>query len=66
MCKSWCEAVFAIIILVFAIWQTTYSRWIIIVMAVILLVHSFTCKSCFARHHMGSEAMHPARSKRRR
>ena len=50
MCKSWCEAILGIIILVFALWETTYSNWIIVVAAVLLLIHSFTCKKCFAGH----------------
>ena len=52
MCKSICEAVIAVIIIIFALWQTAYSNWIIIIAAVILLIHSFTCKKCFGRHMM--------------
>ncbi len=61
MCKSWCESILAIIILVFALWQTTYSQWIVVIAAIILLIHSFTCKKCFAGAH-GSMAA--ARKKR--
>jgi glucose uptake protein GlcU len=32
------EIVLGLLILVFALWETTYSRWIIIVTAVLLLV----------------------------
>lgn len=60
MCKSICEAILAVIILVFALWQTAYSNWIIIIAAVILLIHSFTCKKCFVRGEM------PAEKKKRR
>ncbi len=50
MCKSICEAILAVILLIFALWQTAYSQWIIIIVAVILLIHSFTCKRCFVSH----------------
>lgn len=49
MCKSWCEAVLGIIILIFAFWQTTYSKWVIVVAAAIMVLHSFSCKKCFGR-----------------
>ena len=49
MIKSTCEAILAIIILVFALWQTVYSDWIVIIAAIILLIHSFTCKKCFVK-----------------
>ncbi len=52
MCKSICEAVLAIIIIVFAIWETNYSMWIVLIAGIILLIHSFTCKKCFAKHEM--------------
>jgi len=48
MFKSLCEAILAIIILVFAFWETTISKWIIVIAAGLLLYHSFTCKKCFA------------------
>ncbi len=59
MCKSVCEAVLAIIILVFSFVETAYSQWIIVIAAIILLIHSFTCKKCF-------HGSMPARSIRRR
>lgn len=56
MCKSWCEAIIAIVILVFALWPilvgAEISKWIIVIAAVVLLIHSFTCKKCFAGHGM--------------
>ena len=51
MCKSWCEAILGLIILVFALVETTYSKWIIVIAAVLLLIHSFTCKKCFSMMH---------------
>jgi len=51
MCKSWCELILGIIILVFAYWPDLvgvgYGKWVVIIAAVILIIHSFTCKSCF-------------------
>ncbi len=47
MCKSWCEAILAIVVIVFALWQTAYSQWVLVIAGVVLLIHSFTCKSCF-------------------
>ncbi len=55
MCKSWCEAILGIIILIFAIAETSYSKWIVVIAAVMLLIHSFTCKKCFVCMHSGME-----------
>ncbi|MEK6846625.1 MAG: hypothetical protein AABY16_00490 [Nanoarchaeota archaeon] len=52
MCKSWCEAILGIIILIFAFWQTDYSTWIVAIAALVLIWHSFMCKKCFAKHEM--------------
>ncbi len=47
MCKSWCEFILAAIILIFALWATAYSKWIIVIAAVLMIIHSCTCKKCF-------------------
>lgn len=52
MCKSWCEAILGLIILIFALWQTAYSQWIIVIAAIIMIIHSFMCKKCFGHHEM--------------
>ncbi len=49
-CK-WVEAVLAVVVLVFAFWPSQIlsvatSRWIVIVAAALLLVHSLSCKKC--------------------
>lgn len=44
-CK-WTESVLALLILVFAFWQVAWSQWIIVIAAVILLLHSWMCKTC--------------------
>ncbi len=49
MCKSWCELIVAIVVIVFALWDTmAYSKWIVVIAGVVLLIHSFMCKKCFA------------------
>ncbi len=62
MCKSWCEFILAVIILVFALFNWAYSKWVIVIAAIIMIIHSFTCNKCFGGHMM------PAKSsgKRRR
>ena len=47
MCKSWCELIIALVVIIFALWETTYSKWIIVIAGIVLLIHSFTCKKCF-------------------
>lgn len=44
-CKA-TETVLALVILVFALWQTTFSKWVIVVAAILLLLHAFSCKNC--------------------
>ncbi len=48
MCKSWCELILGLVVIVFALWQTQYSQWVLVIAGLVLAVHSFTCKSCFA------------------
>jgi hypothetical protein len=43
---SVCEIVIGVLIIVFALWSTVYSKWIFILLGVILIVHSFMCKMC--------------------
>jgi len=62
MCKSWCELIIAILVVVFALWNTIYSKWILVILGVILAIHSFTCKTCFVSH--GAE-MKSGKSRRR-
>lgn len=48
-CK-WIESVLALVVLVFAVWPDmlglVVSKWIVIVAAVLLFIHAWTCKSC--------------------
>ena len=62
MCKSWCELIIAIVIIVFALWETTWSKWIILIAGIVLAIHSFTCKKCFVGMDM-KESM-PAKKKK--
>lgn len=41
-CKT-TEIILAAVILVFALWKTAFSNVMIIIAAVILLIHAFTC-----------------------
>jgi len=43
-CKG-LQVVLPIIILIFAFWQTTYSKWIIVIAAVIQLLGAIACGS---------------------
>lgn len=60
MCKSWCEAIIAIVVIVFALWPdilgAVVSKWIVVIAAIVLLIHSFTCKKCFSGHSMAMSA----------
>ena len=49
MCKSWCELVIGLVIALVALfaWNTTYSKWVIVIAAIALIIHSFTCKVCW-------------------
>ena len=51
-CKCrYCNAIFAIVILVFSFWQVAWtnwltSKWIIVVAAVLILLHDLKCGYC--------------------
>ena len=50
MCKSWCELILGVIIIILAFWadiSNAIAKWGIIIVAVLLIIHSFTCKKCF-------------------
>jgi hypothetical protein len=47
MCKSWCEVILGLIILVFTFVEQDWAKWVVAVAAVMLIIHSFTCKACF-------------------
>lgn len=40
------EILLGIAIIVFALWETAASQWIVIVAAVLLILHALACKSC--------------------
>lgn len=67
MCKSWCELVIGIIIALLALfaWNWLYSRWIIVIAAIVLIIHSFMCKSCFmGKHHEMKEVKSETKKKK--
>ncbi len=61
---STCELILGIIILVFALWQTSWSGWIIAIAAIVLIIHSMTCRVCFP--HRGEVAMASVSRRKRR
>ncbi len=63
--KSVCEAIIAVIILVFALafWSSAWTQWVIVIAAIVLLIHSLTCHKCFGRHEM---MMNPKPASKRR
>lgn len=42
------EAIIGIVVIVFALWMTTASKWILVIAGVLLLLHSFKCKGACA------------------
>ena len=52
MCKSWCEIVLGVIILISALWPAPFSKWVLLIVALILILHSFMCKQCFVKQEM--------------
>ena len=42
------EGILAVLILVFTFWATVASKWIIVIAAIVLLLHSLMCKNCGA------------------
>lgn len=44
MCNcKYLEAVFALLILIFSFVSTAYSKWVIVISALVLLIHSVSC-----------------------
>ena len=54
MCKSWCEAVLAIIAIVVGLLPVSEMvyKWVLIAVVLVLLIHSLTCKKCFSGSEM--------------
>lgn len=48
-CK-WFEVVLALLIIVFALWQTSYSMWVIVISAALLLIHALMCNVSHVHH----------------
>ena len=60
-CKA-TEIVVALVVLVFSFYQTTYSNWVVIVAAAVLLIHGLGCKDIVC----GASAKPKAKKKRKR
>ena len=52
------EIVLGLLILVFVIWETAYSKWIIIVAAVLLLIQGIMCPT-------SNKAVKPVKKKKK-
>ena len=66
MCNKIVGIILAILLIVFAFWETVASKWIIAVIGILLLIHAFVCKSC--GHGMTEEPMKakaPAKKKKK-
>ena len=55
MCKSWCEFITGAIVIIFALWETSYSKWILVIAGALLLWHSFGCDRCYGEVKMASK-----------
>ena len=68
MCHScnWVQLVLAALILIFAFWQTVASKWIIVVAAVLILVHSFACPCCKEGSEMWKQKHAKAKPKKKK
>lgn len=51
MCKSICEAILALVIVIVGLVQMQspqpWGLWVIVIAGLVSLVHSFSCESCF-------------------
>lgn len=45
-CNKWWSAILAILVIIFLFWETVASKWIILAIAIIWLLHSLFCNSC--------------------
>lgn len=62
----WCETILALIILVFALFvNASWGEWVVIIAAVLLLIHAWSCKNCGTCMPEKS-ASKPASSRKRR
>ena len=51
------EIIIALVVIVFALWETTYSQWIVVIAALALIVHALKCKNCgVCESHAGMSA----------
>ena len=59
MCKSICEAVLALVIVVVGLIQmqnpSSWGLWVIVIAGVMSLIHSFACKNCYGEMAKGKK-----------
>lgn len=59
------EAILAALIIIFALWETAASIWIVVIAAALLLIHALFCKKCVCMPEMGkAPAVKKAMSKK--
>ncbi|MAG38261.1 hypothetical protein CMI45_02660 [Candidatus Pacearchaeota archaeon] len=46
-CKT-TESILAILIIVFAFWETSYSMWVVVIAAALILIHALKCGRCYS------------------
>lgn len=46
MIRRWCELITGIVVVVFALWTTVFSKWILAIAGALLVIHSFGCDNC--------------------
>lgn len=51
MCKSICEAILALVVIIVALVQIQnpqpWALWVIVIAGFVSLIHSFSCSSCY-------------------
>lgn len=57
--------VLAIIILIFAFWQTSYSQWVVVVAAVLLIIHELWHKHSWMGMNKGMSSDMAVKKKKR-
>ena len=42
----WIHGIIGAIIIVFTLWSTAFSKWIVIIAAIGIIIHALLCKNC--------------------
>ena len=49
MCKNWCEAIIAVLVIIFSLvpnMPQNWANWAVLVLGILLLIHSFSPCKC--------------------